>query len=585
MYLKSVNAALEALATTGVKIGYEYQVSGSDDKDVVVHEIVPTEILSNNELTLTVKNPKLTQVTVKKTDSADPAKPVTGAQFIGYYKQFDSLDGTMDFTNVSLTTREELTTAGFTRQSSALDGTTAGSDGSYTKTGLYPGIYAFIESSAPSGYDALKTTDGKEVIYFAVLKGDLSVTVNGLPAKTATWDGDVTTLFTDNEDVTVTAKNYQKTKLYAKKSVETGELDASSLEWSVTLNLYEDANKTTKAGTVTITNATNQNVNDGKGVTFKTSSGGDALFSQGKTYYLEEADMDPDTFFEIDTVLVDGTAVPAGQGGLYDFVVDSLQGYTITVTNKWLRGSVTFTKYDEDSVAAGTYTALPGAEFEVRTLDADTNEWKALKGATVTEILNNGEATGSYKADIPLISAEKTKYRIYETKAPNPYLTDKTKYIEVELSFEDNVKELANSRTPGEYITNSQGSNITITKYNNLKSASDHLDEVEANDATFTIYHMAVGETVWKPLDPIKTDENGQVIYLATPGDGYAVAETAFDYTKFVALDGIYDAAGNLLTPETITVEGAEVEAYVLGTVNSAMKRVLTKSQMKELFP
>ena len=552
--------------STGLDIGYTYQVSGDADSeaDYIVKTINPQ---SNSAplLSLTIKNPQTGSIGLKKVDADQADTGLQGANFMSWYKPFDATSGTMDFTGKVPTTRAYLnnTANGWTRRSDATtraDGTIA------TLTNLNPGVYAFIESSAPTGYDRLTTTDGNEIIFFVVVKGDMKITVTGLPTKAATWLGDVDTYYEGTTGtISFVLKNAKRVELKAKKTVNYNELASVtgiSKAWSVTLNLY-DENKTTLVGTLTLTNSTNQGED---GVTFKESASSNraALFSPGKTYYLKEVMNNPTSGFAINMVMKDGTEV-AASNGFYPFPIGGFEGFTIDVTNDYLWGYVKFDKRDET-----TLELIPGAKFKVC---ANRNgAWVKIADVSPVTITQDGETkeTGTYYAYFPLEKAEETEYRIYETSAPDPYLTDESKFISVTLSAENNVEDYSGKlEDPDKYITNTEGYKITVQKYNNMHSASANLYPAGTNDAKFKFYHQTTEG--WEEMKEVATDGDGKAIYLTTPGQAYAVAESYFDATKYTGLDGVYDKAGNKLTPTEITVGGETIDAFVFENVTAAI--------------
>ena len=442
-----------------------------------------------------------------------------------------------------------------------------------TATNLDPGIYAFIETDAPAGYDRLKTTDGKEVIYFVIVTGGMDVTVTGLAESVETWAGTVTTLtngvVTDGvEKAVFSAKNYQRVTLKARKELvypagSTSDSWTIFKPWEVRLDLYA-ADKTTVLGSATFTSVSTE------AVTFK-KSGADVMLSQGETYYVKEAVVAPASAFGLVKLLADGTEV-TGTDGFYPVTV-SKDGIVVTAQNEFLWGQVKFKKYDGDDIANNDFSnPLEGAEFEVRYnanagIAGAEEDWVKVEGSSVTY----DAAAKTYIADIPLLSKEATTYRIYETKAPENHLLNTNLYLEVEVPQVidgklTNVIDYSDSHVFGQYLVNTEGNKLTVTKYNNLHGSTYTVGQGEAS---FTIYHRtSVDPAVWEVVLPqTGTNADGIVSYLTTPGEVYAIAETAWA-AKFLGLESIYRITGEgenaveTLLTEKVTING--VDAYVI---------------------
>lgn len=558
-YLQSEYDLTGFTKAPGADIGYHYMTKAAENgTDYVIDKVNP----GNNMLTdpallkITIRNPKTGKVTLKKVDQSGNV-PVKGAKFIAYYRPFDSMTGETDLSGKQLTTRDELAAADF-KLKAELAGTTDANGYLPTLTDkeLDPGIYAFIEDAAPEGYDVRTTTAGKEIIYFAIVKGDMEVNVAGIPESVTAIDETaraetVTTKFEGEESVAFTVKNYQKVTLKAKKEVNSGNITLTDDDvWSITLNLYKDKNKQEKTGTVTIGNTTAQGE---EGINFKDPSdpSKDALFSLGTTYYLEEVVSTPTSNFVLNEVLKDGEEVTDVEGGMYLFPIESLDGFTITAKNNWMFGRVSFGKVDKAQLS----TFLSGAEFEVQYQNAEGN-WVKVPGSTVTEGKGpDGEGNGVYTALIPLVSAELTEYHIVETKAPIDYLLPKGSVLSEELSLEDNVKE------GGILITNDKGNHLTIYKNSNIHGADNNTAAGERT-AEFAVYHDTGEGWELAAKDFITTD--GMVTFLTVPGDNYAIAESYFDPAVFSGLESIYQGETELSPAKITTVEGQEIEAYKL---------------------
>ena len=406
-----------------------------------------------------------------------------------------------------------------------------------------------------------------------IVTGGLTVTVTGLAETVDTWAGPVTTLtrgvVTDGvEKAVFSAKNYQKVTLKAMKELVYP--DGSTTEswtifkpWEVRLDLYA-ADKTTVLGSATFTSVSTQ------AVTFK-KNGADVQLSQGETYYVKEAVVAPASAFGLVKLMADGAEV-TGTDGFYPVTVTK-DGIVVTAQNKFMWGQVKFKKYDGDDIANNDFSnPLEGAEFEVRYnrnagIAGAEEDWVKVEGSSVTY----DAATKTYIADIPLLSEAPAKYRIYETKAPEDHLLNTELHLEVEVPQMidgklTNIIDYSDSQVFGQYLVNTEGNKIIITKYENLHGSTYTVGQGEAS---FTIYHRtSVDPVAWEVVMPqTGTDGDGIVSYLTTPGEVYAIAETAWA-AKFLGLDGIYRITGEgenaveTLLTEKVTING--VDAYVI---------------------
>ena len=573
MFAAQYPALAALVGTNGMKLGYTYTAKGEDgNKDVSITAATPWSTADSGILQLDIKNPPKTNIQLKKVDLDNNSKALS-ASFEMFYLPFSAVSGDI---NVSLPTiadgtslanvRTAFTNAGWTD----VGNNSVGTDGK-TFENQEPGVYAFYENTAPTGYDRL-VVDNKVVIYTAVVTGGMDVNVTVNPSSVKVGDKDVTTNFssTNGTQVTVTAQDPQKATLKAKKNVEDGDLQGSDIiNWSVTLNLYDAATGGNLVGTATIDKRTNQN-----DIRFKNGNS-DAYFSVGKTYYLEEVINTPDAsyadaanFIWVSYQLGNGTAIPVTPGSRYEVPVDSVDGFTINVTNNYLYGRVDFFKFNADK---SKY--LSGAKFEVRHLV--NGEWVAIPNASVEEVMSGGVGTGKYKALIPLDSANETTYRIYETKAPDNYVINPDpdkRYIEVSLKFDaaasphGNYKDFAIANAPeGTYLINTEGSPLEITKYNNVRGATN-IDLVGNREIRFTLYHYNTTTSAWEEVHTAESTDGKLVFdgeHMLTPGEQYAVAETYFNHTKYTGLESIY-RNNEKQTLQSITVGTNTVEnAYV----------------------
>ncbi|MBR3376765.1 MAG: hypothetical protein IKG44_03685 [Mogibacterium sp.] len=609
-YLKSEDPSLQNLAVenTGAAIGYTRSTKGNaSDRDTVISAMTPSKLISGSaNLELIIKNPKKVNIEITKVDDRTPAGAITSgkAKFAAYYHPFTQ-DGNAfkfkDTFSTSPSTTNELNLAGF-KPFTESNNIYETDNGKLSLTDLDPGIYAFIESEAPSGYDKLKTSDGKDVIYFVIVKGGLDATVTGLAESVDTWAGSVDTLIDDedievdadgNETAVFSAKNYQQVKIDAVKELvypngATSDSWKIFKDWEVRLDLYA-ADKTTVLGYAAISSANNRKVE------FIKENGAPVKLSKGETYYVKEVVIAPKVGerpvgFDLVAMFAGNASLTPDENGFYK-VEKVSNDITVTAKNKFLWGQVKFRKYD--AADKNFDNPLDGAEFEVRYnknagIDGAQEDWVKVPDSSVDCVKIDGKWT--YVADIPRISETPTTYRIYETKAPAGHLLDPTLNLEVEVPQRNDKDELINvidysDPAFDKYLINNEGNELTITKYDNLHGADS--DTVGKDDASFTVYHRTSADPEKWEVAQTQTGTNaqGKVTYLTTPGQVYAIAETAHA-DKFLDLDGVYRVTNEgeeELTPQTITVNGTEVSAYVVVSSNDS-EDIVIKAYNKPLI-
>ena len=585
-YLETVDPDLADLAVKpGVDIGNTLDTKGdSSESDTVVSAISPSCLIPESgaaDLTLTIKNPKQSNIQIIKVD--DNGTTITSkAKFIGYYHPFTQVPkegGGYEYKDVfswtqNPPTRAQLEAAHFNPYSynGSTDLVTA--SGEIKLTNVDPGIYAFIETEAPDGYDVLTTKDGKEIVYFVVVTGGMTADVSGLTPSVKIWNNDdITTIIngvvvSGVETAAFSAKNFQQVNMKAMKELvnPTGATNDSwkiFKTWKVNLDLYA-ADKSTKLGSATFNTPT-----DGEehAITFS-KNGAPVKLSKGKTYYIKETVEEPAAAFKLIKLFKklatgDWTEVTA-EDGFYPVEVTE-DGIIVKAQNMFLWGQVKFKKYEDGDFSS----PLAGAEFEVRYnknagVDGAEPQWVKLPNSSVSY----DSSTKTYIADIPLLSETPTTYRIYETKAPANHVLDPEKHLEVKVPQEidgklTNVIDYSDSHTQGQYLFNTEGNNLTITKYDNLHDASSHHNAGE-NAAAFTIYHRTTNPAGWEVVQPETwTDTDGKVTYLTTPGELYAIAETDFADT-FLEMDGIYRVVDGVETKLVDTEEIQGDTAYLI---------------------
>ncbi len=507
--------AVDLVNGNGLKLGYDKSTS-TETSDVRITGISTPE---DYDLTgeITIVNPPLVSLTLKKED-ADNAETKLDAGFTVYYQAFDSWN--------SHTVRPYGTEgAGWTQV-----GTThsTGTDGTVTIDNLNPGVYYVVEATAPDGY----AKDAKAK--YVVLDGGMDITVN---TDAVSGDENAELVTGEADSATMTFKDAKLGTLTVKKDINWGSLDETlqAAEYSFTFKLYDKSGN--YVGTQVVTQA-----NAETGVTF-------TGLDRGNTYYLEE-DLGTGAEYKLETVALNGEELTPEEDGTtnsgrygVEITKENLD-VTVTAVNEYQYAQFTFAKLGKQNESDDTPEHLSGAQFAVKkvtVVEGGNLTEEDVTGAAITDNKN-----GTYTVKLPL--TEKGTYRVYETQAPDGYLTDQTKYIEVkdlEPGENKNISQSAEGQ-----IINYQGAFIEITKYNNMKEAEN--PEVLPG-AEFTLYSRTKGteEGGWavETGQTGTTGEDGTVRFMVDGTKEYAVAETKVP-DGYTGLQGVYSGDSILATEE-----------------------------------
>ena len=519
--------AVNLVNGTGLKLGYDKSKS-TETSDVTITGIsTPEDYGLTGEIT--IANPPLVSLTLEKED-VDNAATKLNAGFTVYYQAFDSWSS------------HTVQPYGAEGASWTQVGTyTTGSDGTETISDQNPGVYYVVETTPPDGY----AKDAKSK--YVVLKGGMNINVDtdavskdtNVELVTGT-DGSATMIFKDTKLGTLTVK----------KDIDWGYLDEElqASEYSFTFNLYDKDGK--KVGTQVVTQA-----NAETGVTF-------TGLNRDNTYYLEE-DLGTGTEYKLETVTLNGetdtviTPEEAGKtnSGRYGVEITKEKlNVTVTVENSYQYAQFAFAKLGKQDESDDTPEYLSGAQFAVKKVTEGTGADAVVEDVTGAAITDNKD--GTYTVKLPL--TETGTYRVYETQAPDGYLTDQTKYIEVE-DLEPGQNRDVSQNAAGQII-NYQGAFIEITKYNNMKETEK---PGVLSGAEFTLYSRTKGteEGGWavETNQTATTGEDGIVRFMVDGEKEYAVAETRVP-DGYTGLQGVYSGDIKLATEE---LNGGTL--YILG--------------------
>ena len=512
--------------STGVQLGYTTRHSEGDTILTGIYDLAYYGISS--DLELAVENPRLVELTVKKVDEQDRDKVLEGATFKVERQAFSGISGNLTMTGGTWIKVEA---------SKATDET-----GTFTLTGLQPGLYRITELNPRQGYEKTDVTT------------QLIAVTGGMDITSVTYDNDEVTLLTgvgegDGKEAIVTFENRKLVNLNITKEISGLDRDK---DYTFGFTLYSDEQGIKKAGEAEVTIA------KGQAQGTATIQG----LSQGKIYYLEETSYDKGAFALTGATLTGGDeleTVTVGDRTLYKVTipeeqaaVDSNYQVNVTVENQYLYAQVTFLKVDGD-----TLEPLTGAEFAVDE-KTDAGAWAEVNADRWK--ITPGEKDGEYTLRIRLSGNEAQTFQIRETKAPDKYILKETPSEEITLNPGETKQYAGDWKTGWTadnktdlVIPNYEGTHILLTKYDNVPEADP---KTPMDKVSFRIYNQT-SDGSWTPLNPIyTTDGNGQ-ISLTLPGDSmYAIAETS-NVSGYKGLEGIY--------PVTEGEEGAKLTTTTSG--------------------
>ena len=495
--------ALKDFATAGKGIFLGYTTVVRNDQ-VVVTDSITLNDYDITEAELKVENPLLGSLTVLKTDKATGGAVTAPAVFKVEYKAFNTWSG-----------KETVSDIGWSVKSSNL---TTSADGKATLTNLQPGVYKITETTAPTGYDLVTTPQ------YVVLTGGMDKTVT-ITGKTVADQ--------DAASVEVTFADPKQVSLTVEKVIESGKLTVEG-DHSFTFTLYSAAKERIASETV--------EVKGGAVNGTKVSATFNGL-SQGAVYYIQESD--PGEDFQLKSVEGKNGLAVTPDGSYYGFTMpEGNAGATITATNAYMYAEVTILKVDGnngtplDNAGFGAYRKA-GDDFQRNT----TGKWTAKGG-------------GEYTVRLPLTDLKDNTFRLEELRAPSGYVLDHSSTVVTVTPGESVVHGDYSTVTSG--ITdpaqkdaamlanlifpNYPGSNIRITKYNNVR---ENTAAAPLSGVTFTLYSRDTDNS-WKQETSAQTDKDGVVSFTVESDKVYAVTETRPD--GYAGLQGLYDGGAAMTT-------------------------------------
>ena len=516
---------------TDVFVGYNPQI-----KDNRVILVPVNESVTGQQVVLTIKNPRLSNLTLYKTDSESEERnsSMEGASFQLEYLKFQ----TEDFDGDKLKEVEDKDYLKPSRDFAPLEKTLRDQGmGTYVLENCQPGWYRITETKAPAGY----TVDTTPLV--------VPVT------------GDMTGIYKDTE---VTFKNRMKVTLTITKKLNFGDgfkndqgLEAK-LPSQVIFNVFTsaDGQKTfnpvynEEKQPVTVIIESFKKAGNG----YYTAEGTAQLAQnpEGGAYYVKERE-------NSEWMLTDGTGMINGtllHNGYIKVDTDSnfatKEPVNMEVENQYAKARIRITKVD----AADHLNKLTGAAFSLYSdsgLSSHAGDFKEIGTSGIYEILL------STKENSP------GTYYIKETNAPPGYLATETAIPEQGLAVKTGETTEIN-------VENQGGIDFQITKY----SGDGKTEEVKEG-ITFELYKTEGGST-WSYITEGTTDPQGRLSFRGLKQEkGYSyglyevpVKENGFDNFR---LDSFYGENGVIQPITADLLKNGEtrpgLELYVLSGNNT----------------
>ncbi|MDW2800467.1 doubled motif LPXTG anchor domain-containing protein [Clostridium boliviensis] len=451
---------------TSISVGYKPVADGNKVTLVPVADGINGQLAA-----LTIRNPRLAQLTLHKTDgeSKQSDAAMKGAEFRLEYMKFRTdtdLDGGT-LKNVEDPAYEK-PSEGFSPISSTLEDL---KDGSYVLKNCQPGWYRITEIKAPEGY-----------------------TVDTAPMVVAVT-GDMTGIYKNTE---VTFENREKVTLTITKNLYFGDgfINDQDIKEKLPSQVvfdvftYSDAEKAYKPVyddnhqpvTVTIHNF---EAADG----YYTAEGKVLLaqYPEGGAYYVKERE-NPDWVLTGETGVTNAKLWSDGYiqvGTVSDFTTKT--PVAIGIDNQYAKARIRIIKVD----AADHSKKLTGAEFRLysdQTLASYVGDFKEIG------------TSGVYEFDLSTRKYSPGTYYVKETNAPVGYLTIGTAIPEQGLTAET-------GKTTEITVENQGGIDFQITKY-----SGDGKTEAVKAGMTFELYKRVEGNT-WNYVTEGKTDTHGELSF------------------------------------------------------------------------
>lgn len=484
---------------TSISVGYKPVADGNKVTLVPVADGINGQLAA-----LTIRNPRLAQLTLYKTDGESKKSDASmkGAEFRLEYMKFRTdtdLDGGT-LRNVEDPAYEK-PSEGFSSISRILEDR---KDGSYVLKNCQPGWYRITEVKAPEGY-----------------------TVDTAPLVVAVT-GDMTGTYKNAE---VTFENWEKVPLTITKNLYFGDgfINDQDIKERLPAQVifdvftYSDAEKAYKPVydenhqpvAVTIHNF---EAADG----YYTAEGKVLLaqYPEGGAYYVKERE-NPDWMLTGETGVTNAKLWSDGYiqvGTNNDFTTKT--PVAIGIDNQYAKARIRITKVD----AADHSKKLTGAGFRLYSDQALTSYVGDFK-----EI----GTSGVYEYELSTKKYSLGTYYVKETNAPVGYLTIGTAIPEQGLTAET-------GKTTEITVENQGGIDFQITKY-----SGDGKTEAAKAGMTFELYKRAEGN-IWNYVTEGTTDSQGKLSFRGLkqePGYSYGLYEVpdkdhGFDTYRVEAFEG-----------------------------------------------
>ncbi|MCD8097221.1 MAG: LPXTG cell wall anchor domain-containing protein [Lachnospiraceae bacterium] len=583
-YSKTKSVTQYATYITGVSASISGQVDCTNDS---TEDSITANPIDSSGATATLKiyNPSTGSIMITKTDANDSSSTLSGATFELYWQKFD-----VETSDAYVAKASDSDAPTYTSGSSDwtyVGAYTTSSGGTVTASGLTPGWYTVVETSAPSGYEL-----NSEVQVVAVV-ADMAVE-NGVHT------------MTDNGKVSVTVADVKKVNLSVTKIFNPNDfkqdLQDEARYYSVTFGLYvyDTTSKTyisaynlglTETDTVTVkvtdTSSGTSTFTTGTGTWYNLIQMEEYLDSNGHyvlgtytldgSYYICEISVkNTNTSADVTSKWwVSGISISSGSGlSVADTAVTDSSGNsyykisgfednatgTVTVTNDLTYATVTILKTNDASPAE----PLSGATFTVYSDASCTDEYAVATGTTGM----NGTCT----ITVPVSSRTGTTFYIKETTAPTSY----TLYEDTITVTLTSGQKVSYSQDGNGYlkIADSNGVYVKLTKYDNIYGYSS-LSPL--SNVTFTLLRSEDYGATWTVLRTYTTDSDGEINFDTlknSEGVIYMLAETNYDTDAYDGLESVWytvtssggdTSAETELEESTVTVTVSSTEVSYTG--------------------
>ena len=520
-------------------------------------------------VTMTVRNPRTASLRIKKEDAEEAGNGLSGAVFnLGYMPFRAGTDYTVTNTadvrgNVQL--NDEIFESGqkptveILAQLAALPDTSwtglggtnpTGDDGSVTAPKLAPGWYRIQENQAPDGYTKENT------YHYVAVVGDM---MSGHEYVEVTDDQAVNGPFTNRQKVTLTAR---KVLDYGNLYQDLAAADKPAPA-KVTFELYKGTDETV-AATQPIQTLDLVRQSDGS---WQVDFDPVDQLDGNESYYLRETVTGSDQWFlEYGRTTGSGEDLPVIADGERQFI--RLDGFTTKtpvtaeLTNRLGRAQILINKEE-----AETGLKLDQAVFEVYgALDEN-----GKPSGTPLAVSTSTTTQGLYSIDLPMTVHGPVEVYVVEKTAPPNHILNATPVPVTVIPGEITTQDSAGNPLT---IVNSRGSDITLTKYDNIYTDNNtNGAKPQESDVAFDLYRrLKADPSVWElvndagqPYTPEGTDGRIQFTGLNVAEYEYGLSEREITQGRYqnYTLESIHQESADNVLEEAMEAEARDGQGAI----------------------